>query len=515
MNKFIVALKQQECRIISDYTTNEKFISETDIHKLNIPDIFLENAPWTNFKKNGKVINISFLKDCVEKLQHPHVYYLQSYSGFDIKYKKAKEIVLLARITKIVGSDGIYQYPVKCPDAKRYVMDYAYLNEGEPLIIIEIHEKHHDRIINVIADSFRNEEIEELSNASCFVIPYDISDEKLDHECEEMKAIREHYDDEITLKKMENEFTNYPEFDKFAESFGEELIADTLENDNPFKFPLASLLRAIDVRKNSEQYELILSYFVVGCAVDDVTLSTTNDDIDENWGNDVDEVLEDVEYLENKEKNHLTSFELNIDFIKKEGEYYLTRDTLNEIAIQTNTPLGVELRQKFRAFEKMIQQFIVITNKRRKDRARWINERRLKRAYESRALQLERSKNRELESLIRRKDKLLDIFKEKSKKVCPDLEVELEVDLEIEPEIKAEPEKNVIQKRVYVQKTSIEDVMKWYEKEDRIPNKRGKSDLERQYGRWCIRKRDAYVKNKKSLNTNEIGKLKIMGIINE
>ena len=148
---------------------------------------------------------------------------------------------LLGKITKAIGYDGIYQYVYFTPDNKQYRLDYVYLLDEKPFIIIEIDESHHYKINNIAGDNIRNSELQYTFTNNFYNIPYNISDQELNSIIDEIKLLKEYADDEVNISNMEKEFTEFTEIKAFAKKYGNKIISHKNDQENETKFRLINL----------------------------------------------------------------------------------------------------------------------------------------------------------------------------------------------------------------------------------------------------------------------------------
>jgi hypothetical protein len=406
-------------RNIGKIIKGELWIKEKHLFKkLFIPeDNFYKKC---NIKKNktrkGNVMyNLKDIEDYLKNIQHPHLYHIHKFCNYNIKYKNKYEMEILGKITKEVGYDGIYQYIYFTPDNKQYRLDYVYLLDEKPFIIIEIDEIHHFRINNIAGDNIRNFELQCTFTNNFYNISYDTTDEELAIIINEIKLLKEYANDEISISNMEKEFNEFTEIKAFAKKYGNKIITHKNDEDNESKFifDLDSVKDDLQITTNSELCKRIDSYFM-----NDIEINITQDDSEsdsdsEGW-NDSDSESDDLDDINLKSdnivnKNDVKLFQNNKDFIINNDKIYITRETFINIAIKSDSIVGIQIFHQIMKFEDMIRKFIEISKKRRIQITHLINENRLKRAYHQRlSLPLTRE-NRHLKNKVRRLQNFINL----------------------------------------------------------------------------------------------------------
>ena len=367
-------------------------------------------------RKGNIMYNIKDIEDYIKNTQHPHLYEIHKYCNYNIKYKNKYEMELLGKITKAVGYDGIYQYVYFTPDNKQYRLDYVYLLDDKPFIIIEIDEQHHYRINNIAGDNIRNSELQYTFTNNFYNIPYDISDKELNTIIEEIKLLKEYANDEISISNMEKEFIEFTEIKAFAKKYGNKIIThkNDEENETKFIFELDSVKDDLQITTNSDLCSRIDSYFMnqIEINFDNKDDLLDSDSDSEGWDDSDSESEEDLDNLESNKilnNNDIKLFEINKDFVIKDDKIYITRETFINIAIKSDSIIGIQIFHQIMKFEDMIKKFIEISKKRRIYITHLINENRLKRAYSARlSLPLTRE-NRHLKNKVKRLQKLIEL----------------------------------------------------------------------------------------------------------
>jgi len=370
-----------------------------------------------NKKRQGNVMySVKQIEEYIKNTQHPHLYNIHNYCNYQIKYKNKYEMDLLGKITKEVGYDGIYQYVYFTPDNKQYRLDYVYLLDEKPFIIIEIDESHHYRINNIAGDNIRNSELQYTFTNNFYNIPYDISDQELNSIIDEIKLLKEYADDEINISNMEKEFTEFTEIKAFAKKYGNKIITNKNDEEDgtKFIFELESIKDDLQITTNTELCKRIDSYFINNIQVKLSDEESNSDSDSDEWDDSDSESESDVEdrtqvIKKTSNNNDIKLFENKKDFIVKNDKIYITRETFINIAIKSDSIVGIQIFHQIMKFEDMIKKFIEISKKRRITITHLINENRLKRAYENRlSLPLTRE-NRHLKNKIKRLQKIADL----------------------------------------------------------------------------------------------------------
>jgi len=368
-----------------------------------------------NKNRQGNIMyNLKDVEDYVKNAQHPHLYEIHKYCNYNIKYKNKYEMELLGKITKAFGYDGIYQYIYFTPDNKQYRLDYVYLLDDKPFIIIEIDEQHHYRINNIAGDNIRNSELQYTFTNNFYNIPYNISDQELDTIIEEIKLLKEYANDEVSITNMEKEFIEFTEIKAFAKKYGNKIIShkNDEENKTKFIFELESVKDDLQITTNSNLCSRIDSYFMNQIEINFDKNELLDSDSDSEGWDDSDSDSDDLDNSELEKisnNNDIKLFEINKDFIIKDDKIYITRETFINIAIKSDSIVGIQIFHQIMKFEDMIKKFIEISKKRRITITHLINENRLKRAYSSRlSLPLTRE-NRHLKNRVKRLQKLIEL----------------------------------------------------------------------------------------------------------
>ena len=397
------------CKIyIHNYTDPVLFVKEYDvINNLHIPENKLKTVE--RFESNGtNLLKFNDFISIFEKIQHPHIYQLQNDLELDIKYKCKHELNVLSKIVNRLGIYGQYQYEVVCPDGKKYIVDYVFLHKNKPLILIEINEKFHRQTFNKIKDGIRDDELIEIYGKHFFEISYDVSDTRLNEYCEEIKKILEFYDDEITIERMKKEFDDFTEIEAFSKKFGLRLINDT-NGDNKFIFSLKEVKSTLQIKLHSDLDNQINSYFNYNDDENEIKPNKSN----KIFNNDNDELDNSDDEIPSatKENNeqYLYHFRLDKDFIVKDSDYMISREAFMKIALRTDTSESNKIFDHFIKFEKMLKKMFDIIEKRREKTVVWINQRRLRRAYENRLDALYEAEIKRLKRENARKDELIRI----------------------------------------------------------------------------------------------------------
>jgi len=129
----------------------------------------------------------------------------------------------------------------------------------------------------------------------------------------------------------------------------------------------------------------------------------------ENVLGQIDLLVDNLESEKISNNNDIKLFQINKDFIIKDDKIYITRETFINIAIKSDSIVGIQIFHQIMKFEDMIKKFIEISKKRRVTITHLINENRLKRAYNSRlSLPLTRE-NRHLKNKVKRLQKLIEL----------------------------------------------------------------------------------------------------------
>jgi hypothetical protein len=402
---------------------DELWIKEKHLFKkLFIPkyNFYKFNKIKRNKKRPGNIMySVDDLNIYIKNIQHPHLYDLQQECNFNIKYKNYHEIKLLSKITKEVGYDGIYQYRYFTPDNKQYRLDYVYTLDDKPFIIIEIDENHHNRINNIAGDNIRNAELEYTFTNNFYNIPFDINDDELNSIIQEIKLLKEYSNDELSINKMEKEFNEFTEIEAFAKKYGNKIISCQNDEDNKTKFifDLDLVKDDLQILTNPELNKRIDSYFAddIDISVNELTESFSNTNLDssdsDEWDDSDSESDSDLDKIkpEISNNNNIKLFEINKDFILQKNKIFITRETFINIAIKSDSIVGIQIFHQIMKFEDMIKKFIEISKKRRVMITHLINESRLKRVYHKRLSLPLTKENRQLRCKVKRLEKIINL----------------------------------------------------------------------------------------------------------